>query len=145
MGSVSLPPLSPGATYDVNFQLSLDEGAHRVRLTIDPDNDVHEYPDQFMENGYGDNNQLVFSLDVREEASSKLPVIVAIILTALICLLLVILSIRILLNFKERVANPPESKGDPQWKGSPQPPTSFHEDPGSRNRGPSDPPGPPLK
>jgi len=131
-GSIILPPLSPGGSFDINFLISLDAGTHRMRLVIDPDNDVHEYRDQFMENGYGDNNQKVLLIDARDEESSRTLLVVAFILTALICLLLVILSVRALLHFKNRLANSSQHGNEGGWKGPPPPPPSYLE--GSRDR-----------
>ncbi len=143
MGSVTLPPLSPGGSFDINFDLSLKAGSHRMRLVIDPDNDVHEYRDQFMENGYGDNNQKVLPIEVREEESSRTLLVVAIVLTGLICLLMVILSVRALLHFKDRSTIASKKDDDLEWKGPPPPPSYLE---GSRNRyyRPDYPPKPPY-
>ncbi|MGA1848286.1 MAG: CARDB domain-containing protein [Thermoplasmatota archaeon] len=143
MGSVTLPPLSPGGSFDINFDISLDAGSHRMRLVIDPDNDVHEYRDQFMENGYIDNNQKVLDIEVREEESSKTLLVVAIILTGLICLLLVILSVRALLHFRDRSTIASKKDDELEWKGAPPSPSSP-ESSSDRYFSPYDPPRPPY-
>ncbi len=66
-GNVDIPSIQPGGRVNRSFLVDIKEGLMVLKMTIDVDNNVFEFKDQYMEDGLNDNNKAVLTARVVEK------------------------------------------------------------------------------
>jgi hypothetical protein len=70
VASGRIPTIGPGGSESIELRFIASRHLRHMEIEIDPDNEIVESADQFMENGTGDNNRRSESFEVTERDAS---------------------------------------------------------------------------